>query len=84
MDVLYRSFPDDAVNHSRFVSAGRGAGRMRESAPYPRFVCDPLHLPFATFRYLLDMPGPSLALWRTAEIAASKPLAWHGHSLCRC
>ncbi len=37
-------------------------------------VCDqgvrPLHLDAATFRVLLELQGPSLGLWRAAEIAA--------------
>ncbi len=33
-------------------------------------VCDPLHLDTPTFRTLLQLQGPSLGLWRAAEVAA--------------
>ncbi len=35
-----------------------------------RFSLHPLYLDTPTFRLLLDLQGPSLALWRAAEIAA--------------
>lgn len=71
MDVLDRPLvPRDADDPDPTEAAGGEAGENREPAPYPHFVCEPLHLPVATFRYLLDRLGPSLALWRAAEIAA--------------
>lgn len=36
----------------------------------PSFLYRPLHLDTPTFRTLLEKQGPSLALWRAAEIAA--------------
>lgn len=41
-----------------------------------KIVCDPLHLDAATFYTLLKLQGPSLGLWRAAEIAALREQAY--------
>lgn len=71
MDVLDRPLatPSD-VYPSPLATSESGAAELPAAPPYPRFVTDSLNLPCATFRYLLEMQGPSLALWRAAEVAA--------------
>src|SRR5437763_16243007 len=48
------------------------------SPPSGAYVTDvrPLHLDAATFRVLLELQGPSLGLWRAAEIAALREQAY--------
>ena len=71
MDVLDHPLatPSD-VYPPPLIAPRSGAAERPASLPYPRFVTGPLHLPCATFRYLLEIQGPSLALWRAAEVAA--------------
>lgn len=71
MDVLDRPFaaPSDAYP-PQLIVPGSDTGERPALPPYPRVVTDPLHLPFTTFRSMLEAQGPSLALWRAAEVAA--------------
>ena len=55
--------------------------RRRETAPDPavegRAARYPLHLPAPMFRVLLEQQGPSLGLWRAAEVAALREQGYH-------
>lgn len=71
MDVLDHPLatPSD-VYFPPLVTSESGVAELPAALPYPRFVTAPLRLPVATFRHLLELQGPSLALWRAAEVAA--------------
>lgn len=55
------------------ITARAGQASRRRADPQARLqppaLCRPLHLPAADCRLLLQQQGPSLALWRAAEVA---------------